>query len=253
MNASRARPPEVIGHGGGGGDLPQNSRLAIEAGISQGADRIEVDVRLTGDATLVLMHDETVRVRDRAIPVRRLTIQELRALVPDVLTLDEAVELIGGRAPLLLDIKQAGYEVAVIAAVQCHRLAPELVVSSTHAETLRRLRQALPSIRIGLSTGHLIFGAKMRGSRALRRTTLRIVIPLPLVMVMHWIEATETMLHHQVATRPLVTAFHRRGWRVNVWTVDRPEAITRAITLGVDGIITNRPDLVRAAIAVEAD
>jgi glycerophosphoryl diester phosphodiesterase len=76
---------------------------------------------------------------------------------------------------------------------------------------------------------------------------LRLVTPPPLVAAMRIFGASETMIQHRVCTDRLVRAVHDSGRRVNVWTVDRPEQMRRFIAMGVDGIISNRPDLVREA------
>ena len=80
---------------------------------------------------------------------------------------------------------------------------------------------------------------------------LRIVTPLPLITAMRAFGATETMIQHRVCTERLVRQVHKSGRRVNVWTVDRPDQMRRFIAMDVDGIISNRPDLVHEALAAE--
>jgi glycerophosphoryl diester phosphodiesterase len=69
---------------------------------------------------------------------------------------------------------------------------------------------------------------------------------------MRGIGATETMIQHRVCTERLIRIVHDSGRKVNVWTVDRPEQMRRFIEMGVDGIISNRPDLVKEALAAES-
>ena len=59
-----------------------------------------------------------------------------------------------------------------------------------------------------------------------------------------WCGASEFMINHHICTMALVAAAHVAGYKVNVWTVDRPSDIRRVIAAGVDGVISNRPDLV---------
>ena len=241
------RPVEVIGHGGAGDFFPGNSRPAMEKALELGVDRIECDVQRAADGELVLVHDEELALPDgRRRPVRSLSAADIGALLPDLLTFDELVELIAGRAPLMIDIKRSGYEAEVIAAIRRHRLDGDSSLSCTYASTLRRLRHAFPRMRLGLSTGHWATGAPTPVGRALARWALRALVPVPLLVALRVVGATEVMLQHRVATRPLVAAVHAGGRRVNLWTVDRPAAIRRALDLGVDGVISNRPDLVRA-------
>lgn len=244
------RPIEVVGHGGAGAVHPGNSRASIETALTMGVDRIECDVQLAADGALVLVHDDAVPLPDGGKRlVRRATTAELRTLLPGLLTLDDLVEVTMGRAPLLLDVKRAGYEADVVAAIRRHGLAGTASLSSTYLSTLHRLRAAFPTMRLGLSTGHLAGGDPISPWRTVARWGLRLLVPLPLFASLRLVGATEAMLQHRVATVPLVTALHAGQWQVNVWTVDRPEAIRRAIALGVDGIISNRPDLVRDILA----
>jgi len=248
MPVSGPRPgrPEIIGHGGAGAYAPPNSEASIHAALAIGVDRIELDVLATGDGHLVLLHDdEIVSAVGTRRPVTSHSLPELRGHVAGLLTLDEAAEVIGRRAPLLLDLKAPGYEPAVADAIRRHGWTGTGAVSSTHALTLRRLRRRLPGFRLGLSVGHWAVGAPTAALRTGATLALRATLPFPLIGALTAAGGTEVMLRHEVATGPLVALLQQRGWRVNVWTVDQAAAIERALRFGVDGIISNRPDLAR--------
>jgi glycerophosphoryl diester phosphodiesterase len=170
-------------------------------------------------------------------------------MLPGLLTFDELVDLNRDNIPLLLDVKLPGYEPDLIAAIRRHRLANTASASSTHAIVLWRLKRAFPNMRLGLSTGHMATGIPSRPGRFVMSRTLRLVTPLPLIAAMRVCGATETMIQHRICTPRLVRAVHDSGRRVNVWTVDRPEQMRRFIEMGVDGIISNRPDLVKDELA----
>jgi glycerophosphoryl diester phosphodiesterase len=243
---SLVRPrPEVIGHGGAGDFFPGNSRASIEQALKIGVDRIEIDVQRSADGDLVLVHDDTFLLHDRKIPTDEITTAQFRQMLPGLLTLDELVELNRDNVPLLLDVKLPGYEPDLITAIRRHRLAPTVAASSTHATVLWRLKRAFPEMRLGLSTGHMATGIPWRAGRFLASRTLRLVTPLPLLAAMRLCGATETMIQHRVCTPRLVHAVHDSGRRVNVWTVDRPDQMRRFIEMGVDGIISNRSDLMK--------
>jgi len=121
------------------------------------------------------------------------------------------------------------------------------VASSTDARTLRRLRAAHPSLRFGLSTGHWAGTAPPALGRA-AGAALRLLLPLLMPPAMRLAGATEAMLHHRVATQRLVARVHAGGRRVYLWTVNEPVDVRRAAALGVDGIISDRPDLVRRVL-----
>lgn len=245
ISPSRPRP-EIIGHGGAGAYHPMNSEAAIRTALALGVDRIELDVLSAGDGSLVLAHDDNIH-DPTGTPHRvdRCSLQQLRTASPDLLTLDDAAALIADRVPLLLDAKRPGSEPALAAAIDRHRWAETAIVSTTHASTIHRLRRIVPHLRLGLSTGHWSGGTPLPLLRAAVTAALRLVVPLPLLAAVAATGATETMLRHEVATVPLVSLFHARGYRVNLWTVDHPSAIRRALDLQPDAIISNRPDLVR--------
>jgi glycerophosphoryl diester phosphodiesterase len=236
---------EVIGHGGAGNFFPGNSRESIEQALKIGVDRIEVDVQRSADGDLVLVHDDQFVIQGRKVPVEEIPTARLRQLLSGLLSLDELVELNAANVPLLLDVKLPGYEPDLIAAIRRYRLADTASASSTHGIVLWRLRRAFPEMRLGLSTGHMATGIGVLLGRAVLSRVLRLAIPLPLIAAMRALGATETMIQHRVCTDRLVDLVHKSGRRVNVWTVDRPEQMRRFIAMGVDGIISNRPDLLR--------
>lgn len=244
---------EIIGHGGAAAYHPPNSEAGIRAAVAIGVDRIELDVLASRDDFLVLTHDATVAIGGgQARPVRSLSLADLRRHDPLLLTLDEAAEVIGDRVPLLLDAKRAGDEDALAAAILRHGWAETAAVSSTYAITLCRLRHRFPNLRLGLSTGHWASSTPTASLRIAVTAALRLAAPLPLLAALKAVAATDTMLRHEVATAPLVAALHRAGYRVNLFTVDDPPAIRRALALGADGIISNRPDLARRLAAEPA-
>jgi glycerophosphoryl diester phosphodiesterase len=236
---------EVVGHGGAGDFFPGNSQPAIEKALELGVDRIEIDVQQSADHELVLVHDDKIALEgNRAIAVGKVPTNVLRTHLPGLLTLDDAVELIAGRAPLMLDVKRRRDEDLLITSIRRHKLAAQSSVSATHALLLRRLRQAFPEMRLGLSTGHWSPGAPTRLGRAIATGLLRTFAPYPIIAAVKASGATEVMLFHRVCTRSVVDTLHKHDVRINAWTIDRPSSIRRVLQLGVDGIITNRPDLV---------
>lgn len=245
----RPRPIEIVGHRGAAAYHPGNSRAAFETAIALGVDRIECDVQPAADGTLVLIHDaEITTVDGRRRRVRELTIAELRRSLPGLVTLDELAALAAGRA-LLLDLKRPGYEAALIAAIERHGWAETAVVSSTDVRSLRRLRAASPTLRLGLSTGHWATSAPTRCGRRLVRVAFRRFLPRLLPAVLAIAGASEAMLQHHVVTPTLVARLHARGRRANAWTVNEPDDLDRVVAAGVDSVTSDRPDLARRIVA----
>lgn len=206
--------PEIVGHGGAGDFYPGNSRESIEQALKIGVDRIEIDVQLSADSDLVLVHDERLDISGRKVPIDEISTRQLRTLLPGFLTLAEAIEVIGNRVPLLLDVKLPGYESALIRAIREFDLASTAIVSSTHLLVLSRLRRAFPELRLGLSTGHMATGHRYGITRRMSSMALQVLTPVPLIQAARLAHATDVMIQHRVCTPWLVRKAHASGIKV---------------------------------------
>lgn len=246
MGSRSERYIEVIGHGGAGDFFPGNSRPSIAQALKIGVDRIEFDVQRSADGDLVLVHDDHLRLsKGRKKAVRAISTAEIRALLPGLLTFDEAVELIGGQAQLLIDVKSPGYQREVAEAIRRHSLGDDTAVSSTYANVLRDIRREFPGLRTGISTGHMANSVPIKAARTLVSGALQVSVPSMLAMAVRMTDATDVMVQYRACSTRLVNLMHSRGIRVNTWTVNHPKQIRRVIAMGVDGVISNRPDLVK--------
>lgn len=246
MTAMPAPSVEVIGHGGAGDFFPGNSRASIEQALKIGVDRIEFDVRLSLEGDLVLVHDDQLRLPDGSKrAVRNLPTAEIRGMVSGLLTFDEAVELIGASASLLIDAKAPGYQREIADAIRRHDLASSAIVSSTYANVLHDLRRQFPDLRTGISTGHLANRVPVRAAKTVISGTLQLSVPAILALAVRTIGATDVMIQYRACSSRLVQLMHSRGIKVNAWTVNHPRLIRRVLAMGVDGVISNRPDLVK--------
>ena len=240
---------EVIGHAGAAGFHPHNSLESLQKALELGVDRIEIDVLSTREETLVLVHDKRIVFNNRRGPVGSLSLDEVRVSIPGALTLEEAHELTTRRIPLLLDIKGRHYVQSLVASIELIAATDPISASSTHARVLRQLHYKFPEMSLGLSRGHSLTKIRNRFLRGLVGRIVSIAMTLPALIVARQCGAGELMIQHHSCTRLLVSAAHMAGFKVNVWTVDNPEDIRRAMRIGVDGIISNRPDRVFAELS----
>ena len=232
--------PLAFAHRGGAGEWPENTMPAFEHALALGYRYLETDVHATADGVLVAFHDHHLdRVTDRGGPIGALPWSEVRRarvngepipLLQDVLERwpdvrvnidakhDAAVE------PLVavLDRTDAHDRVCVAAfsdtrLARFRRLTRGRVCTATGPREIARLRVA----SYGVPTGELV-GACVQVP--VRHRRVRLVDPL------------------------FVAAAHRRGRQVHVWTIDAPGEMERLLDLGVDGLMTDRPVVLKEVL-----
>jgi glycerophosphoryl diester phosphodiesterase/membrane-associated phospholipid phosphatase len=236
---------EIVGHGGAGAIHPGNGRRSIEAGLSFDVDRIEFDVRQAGDGELVLVHDPALQeLPGRLTPTPRLATDIIRGILPDLLTLDEAIELIGGRKPIMLDLKRGGFEKDLIAAIKRLDIADSTMISCTDPRAIRKLRRAFPEMKISLSSGYRPLGAALHGGKPVTPGVMREFAPSLFILAARLCGANAVSLSYHLISPAVVQQFHDHGLPVYAWTVDREPTMRKMFAARVDGIISNRPDLV---------
>jgi glycerophosphoryl diester phosphodiesterase len=220
----------VIAHRGASQDAPENTLAAFELAIEQRSDMIETDIHLTADGRLAIWHDDAID----GIPVGKLTLESLRARLPQLPTLEETLEACGRRIPFNLELKQAGkrdyvgIEERVLEVVERASLVEPPLFSSFGADVLTRLRERDPKARLGV----LVSASQARRGGVEERARSLAA------------EAIHPAL--RIATEQVVKGYQRAGYRVNVYTVDDPSQQMRLMDWGVDGIFTNRPAQLRA-------
>lgn len=143
--------PLIIAHRGAPKAATENSSRAIEAALDCGADMIEVDLRRTRDGDLVLFHDrDTLRLAGVKKVVEESTFAELRELTliggDSVISLGEALEIVGGKSPLNLELKSEGSGRELAAYLEGNRYDGLVVVSSFRTIELDELKIAAPHI-----------------------------------------------------------------------------------------------------------
>jgi glycerophosphoryl diester phosphodiesterase len=223
-------PALVIGHRGASADHPENTLAAFRGAKAQGADWVELDVRLTADDHLVVVHDAH-------LPDGRPVATTLRAdLPPDVPGLAAALE---ASAPMGVNVEvkhgagepgfSADRHIADVVAAALADPPVDVLVSSFDLEVLGRLRGLRPE----LPTAYLVLGADE-----------------PIDAVAACLEGGHVALHpwDPMVDESLVERCRTAGLDLNVWTVDDPDRIAELAGWGVHGIVTNVPAVARAAL-----
>lgn len=239
-----SRRPLNIAHRGASAVAPANTMAAFEKAVELGADGIELDTHLSADGVPVVIHDFAIdATTDGSGRVAEMDLAQLKQLDAGshfdpafagerIPTLEEVLLAFGERLLLNIELKSVsprdnGLEQAVLALVGQYELESRVLLSSFNPFSLRRAKKIAPHVRVGL-----------------------LYAPdLPLFLSRAWLAP---LFPHEARhpERTMVDARYmrwarRRGYRVNVWTVDDPDEMRRLIDLGVSGIITNVPDVLR--------
>ena len=236
-----APTPLAMAHRGGAIEHLENTMPAFQACVDLGYRYIETDVRVTADGVLVAFHDPTLeRVTDRIGRIEHLPWSEV------------ARARIGGREPILrledllgawpdvrfnLDIKAAGVLASLVRMVRRLDCADRICLGSFSDARIAAARRLFgPAVCTSLGP---------RGVAALRLSSYS-----PRAAGLVRIQAGCAQVPLQLGGRALVderfiAAAHARGLQVHVWTVDDPDDCTAMLDLGVDGVMTDRPAMLR--------
>lgn len=227
--------------------------------MALGVDIVEFDVVAMSRGPLVVAHSDHLeeithgrlngKIGDRSL-------DELRALAPDLPTLDEALAWFAGEGDgvgLHIDLKLRSRLDELALAVERHGLADRVVVSAFHSAVLRQVSRVSPAIRLGFTYPDDRLGVSRRRALwplvRLGLSTMRTSLPTRLERLLANPGATALMLNHTLVTARTVARAHKIGVPVLAWTVDEPTAVVRVVEAGVDGVISNDPEMVMATLA----
>jgi len=234
-----------LGHRGARGLAPENTLAAFQAGLAAGADGVELDVQRTVDGHLVVFHDDDLE-RITGVPGRLVDMPLARLLELDagsyfspqyagerIPTLDEVLDALPAGCWVNIEAKRNtpgsdGLEAAIVRVVRRRNLYGHCVVSSFNPVALWRIGRMDRGIPLGLLYNP---GLPLGLGRGWPRHFLRLAALHP---------------RYNLVTPDLVAAVHRRGQQLNTWTVNEPADMGRLVVMGVDAIITDRPDLLEA-------
>lgn len=236
-----APTPLAIAHRGGAIEHVENTRPAFEASVALGYRYLETDVRATADGVLVAFHDPTLdRVTDRTGRIDALPWSEV------------SLALIGGREPIValedlltawpdvrfnIDVKAAGVLAPLARLIRRTDVLDRVCLASFSDARVAAARRLLgPDLCTSLGP---------KGVAALRLSSYS---PRAAGLVRIQAGCAQVPLH--LGGRPLVderfiAAAHERSLQVHVWTVDEPDEADRMLDLGVDGVMTDRPAMLR--------
>ncbi|SEE83686.1 glycerophosphodiester phosphodiesterase family protein [Jiangella alba] len=239
--------PLALAHRGFSRTGLENSMAAFAAAVELAYDYVETDVHATADGVAVALHDATLdRVTDRTGAVAELPWSEVRrALIGGVEPVPALEDVLGSWPSLRvnIDVKSAG-AVAPLARVLDRTRAHDRVCVASFSDARRRAVLRRLAAPVASSAGQTLIAtfvaaASMPGLRGFAGSVLRGVDCLQVPATFRGIE---------VVTPATVAAAHAAGRPVHVWTVNEPAEMRRLLDLGVDGLITDRADLLREVL-----
>jgi glycerophosphoryl diester phosphodiesterase len=233
------RSVEVTAHRGAAAIEPENTLRGFRYALGLGVQRIELDVHLSRDNQLVVMHDANVdRTTNGSGAIAEMTVEQLKQLDAGqgerVPLLQEVIELFqehwqrGNESRLQIELKGPNTAAPTVEAIRQNNIADKVVLSSFDEAQLSAAMQLLPE------TTYVFLTAKLE--------------PDPLEIALR-IGASGVHLNHKLATREWVERVHAAGLHARVWNIDETERMKWAIDLGVDGIGSNHPQLLLDVIA----
>jgi glycerophosphoryl diester phosphodiesterase len=255
---TRADRPLVFGHRGGSRLAPENTLAAFDRAAAEGVDGLELDARLSRDGEVMVCHDATVdRTCDGRGVIADLTASELAGM-------DAGYRFSAGNGahpfrgcglavPPLREVlaRHAGCRVivelkdntpaaaeATVAVVREGGAIDRVCFGSFHPDVIRAVRRLAPEAATSGARGEVL--------RAVVCSRLGFLPPFRGYQALQVPERRENI---RVVTPGFVRAAHRAGVPVHVWVIDRPEDIRRLLGWGVDGIITDRPDVAVRTVA----
>ena len=234
----------IVAHRGAAGKAPENTLAAVRQAIADKTDWVEIDVQETSDGRVVVVHDSDF-MKLSGVPLKTWegTLEQVRQIdvgswfgaefadqrVP---TLRDVLEAARGKAGVVIELKYYGHDQAleqrVVDIVEDANMAAEVAIMSLKYEGIQKIGALRPDWTIGLLSATAV--GDLAG-----------------------LDVDFLAVNTGMAKPGFIRRAHAAGKQVFVWTLNDPVSISRMISLGVDGVITDEPEMAREVLADRAD
>ncbi|MCK8827963.1 glycerophosphodiester phosphodiesterase [Natroniella acetigena] len=228
-----------IGHRGAAGLAPENTQAAFEKAIEAGLDMIEIDVQLSKDNELIVVHDYDLRrIAEINKKVSELKLSELKMIdigswfseefaQERILTLAEVIELVKGHLQINIEVKMFREDhnlliKKLVRLLKEKNFSQDVIISSFDHQLIKSLKRSKPQLQVAI----LVASVPVDPLRLIREADADGIHP-----------------HYLTVTEELVQLVRQAGFILNTWTVNQQDEITRLKNLNVDGIMTDYPKL----------
>jgi glycerophosphoryl diester phosphodiesterase len=217
-----------VGHRGARAYEPENTLRSFKKALELGVDAVELDVRKTKDNEIVVIHDADVkRTANGEGLVSNLTLREIKTLSSEknekIPTLEEALDFLNKKVKVFIELKEAGIEEQVVSLVKKKDLLKNIVIVSFLEDALKKVKEIDPEIETGL-----IY--------AKHKNPLKAALELKAQWLLAFYKFTHTAN---------VQKAHENGLKVIVWTVNTAGEVAEMVKKGVDGIASDKPDILQ--------
>jgi glycerophosphoryl diester phosphodiesterase len=215
-----------IGHRGAKAYEPENTLRSFRKALEIGVDAVEFDVRKTKDNHLVVIHDADVkRTTNGEGLVGELTLEEVKGFSADkgekIPTLTEALDFLDKKVKIVIELKETGVENQVLSLVRQNELQENVIIVSFIEEALRKVRELDGEVETGLL--YVKHKNPVKAASELKASYL-----LPFYRFTHTANVKKA---------------HENGLKIIVWTINKPEEAAEYRKKGVDGIASDKPDI----------
>ncbi len=229
---SKKREYKVVAHRGASGYAPENTLLAFQKAIDLGCDKIELDVRLTKDKEVVVIHDPTVdrtTIKGRG-KVSEMTLKEIKKLEceenQEIPTLQEVIDLCKDKIDMYVELKETGLAKPVHNLLIKNDIVSDVVIISFKSRYLQEMSMIDRKVNLGLLfEGYII-------SKMVVLWTIGRLIGINYVCP-----------NYPIVNKKIVDMAHNMGMKVYVFDVKTKKEGKKLIKMGVDEIVTDYPKL----------
>jgi len=215
-----------IGHRGARLYEPENTLRSFKRALDLGVDAVEFDVRKTKNGKIVVIHDEKVdRTTNGKGLVKDLTLKEIKLFDAGqgerIPTLEETLDFMDREAKMLIELKENDLEENVLNLVSHAGLTDNVIIISFLEEALRRVRELNSKVETGL-----IYSRHKNPVKTALELKANYLLPL-----------------YRFTHSADVEKAHKNGLKVIVWTINTPEEVEEYVKKSVDGITSDKPDI----------
>jgi len=218
-----------IGHRGARAYEPENTLRSFRKAIELGVDAVELDVRRTKDNEIVVIHDTEVdRTTNGKGLVSQLTLSEIKQFVTEkgerIPTFEEALDFLDGKVKVIIELKETRLEENVLRLIREKGLEKNVVLVSFLGDVLRKVREIDDKIETGL-----IYVRHKNPVKAALDLKANYLLPL-----------------YRFTHSAAIQKAHEKGLKVIVWTINNSEEVSEYTSKAVDGIASDRPDILKS-------